>query len=282
MMEIYTTTIRGNLAQGGDSSGTLPFASNGGGISIGEGQVFIYRSAIDHNAVIGGDSVSAQGGFAYGGGIASSIYTTPTLNILHSTISHNYAAGGQGTSNGNVFGGGIYAGRGYLYYSTLVSNTLALTSTQRWGGGYFSRNSAGDLTFLSTSLIGNNQGPIDAYGPDLWSGFTSLDYNLIENPNGFTLYGSAVNDLIGADPQVGALLDNGGETRTHALLSTSPAIDHIPVIGHLCMPGMPDQRGFPRAGGLGRGGDGCEIGAYEFASYLNPLFLWLPVVSKIP
>ena len=56
-----------------------------------------------------------------------------------------------------------------------------------------------------------------------------------------------------ADPKLGPLADNGGDTLTHALLPGSPAID----AGGDCDEPF-DQRGVPRPQG-----PACDIGGYE-------------------
>ena len=57
------------------------------------------------------------------------------------------------------------------------------------------------------------------------------------------------------NPLLGPLADNGGPTRTHALLAGSPAIDTAAG----CPPPAADQRGVARPRGTA-----CDIGAYEF------------------
>jgi hypothetical protein len=52
------------------------------------------------------------------------------------------------------------------------------------------------------------------------------------------------------------LANNGGPTKTHALVSGSPAIDAIPSADPGCT--RTDQRGVPRPRG-----PGCDIGAFE-------------------
>lgn len=65
------------------------------------------------------------------------------------------------------------------------------------------------------------------------------------------------SDAAGVDPLLGALLDHGGATLTHALLPSSPAIDRA------ANPGCPrtDQRGARRPVGAG-----CDAGAFEYGS----------------
>lgn len=92
---------------------------------------------------------------------------------------------------------------------------------------------------------------------------TDNNYNLVEdNSCGFTG---------GSDPDLGPLQDNGGATFTHALLPDSPAIDKISTSEASCTPGVTrDQRGQPRANGVGQGGSACDIGAFEFDSNPSP------------
>jgi hypothetical protein len=61
------------------------------------------------------------------------------------------------------------------------------------------------------------------------------------------------SDLIGVNPLLGPLGDNGGPTRTHALGAGSPAID---AAGDACP--ATDQRGVARPLGAR-----CDIGSYE-------------------
>jgi hypothetical protein len=56
------------------------------------------------------------------------------------------------------------------------------------------------------------------------------------------------------DPRIGPLANNGGPTRTHALLAGSPAIDAASAAD--CP--ATDQRGVSRPQGTG-----CDIGSYE-------------------
>ena len=61
--------------------------------------------------------------------------------------------------------------------------------------------------------------------------FTSQGHNLIGDGTGGTGFTNGVNgDIVGTsvnpiDPKLGPLKNNGGRTKTHALLAGSPAID---------------------------------------------------------
>ena len=90
----------------------------------------------------------------------------------------------------------------------------------------------GDFVSARFSLIGDGSG----------SGITNTDGNQV---------GSASEPIA---PKLGPLADNGGPTRTHALLQGSPAIDAAST------PDCPttDQRGVVRPQGAA-----CDIGSYE-------------------
>lgn len=77
------------------------------------------------------------------------------------------------------------------------------------------------------------------------------------------------SNLIGVDPKLSPLADNGGPTRTQALSPTSPAIDAAQANGFAT-----DQRGQPRtldAAATNRPlSDGTDIGAYELQDASAP------------
>src|SRR6185503_511846 len=90
---------------------------------------------------------------------------------------------------------------------------------------------------------------------------SSQGYNLIQNLTGCTIVGTTTGNIIGQNPQIGPLRDNGGATLTHALLNGSPAIDSGNPAGCKDSQGhalTTDQRGYPRAASRR-----CDIGAYE-------------------
>jgi len=81
---------------------------------------------------------------------------------------------------------------------------------------------------------------------------------------------------INAPPLLGSLADNGGFTQTHALLPGSPAIDS----GSPTVCPATDQRGYLRPiDGNGDGTARCDMGAYEYGSYL-PYYNYLPLILK--
>lgn len=87
---------------------------------------------------------------------------------------------------------------------------------------------------------------------------TSAGHNLVEGS--CTIAGDTTGNIIGTDPQLAALADNGGPTLTHALSAGSPAVD----AGDETNCPATDQRGFSRpADGDGDLTATCDIGAFE-------------------
>ncbi len=120
--------------------------------------------------------------------------------------------------------------------------------------------------YLNDSIVAGN-----AAG-DLIEGWdrrrpSSADFNLIGDPTDVPITESVPgSNIIGADPLLGPLQDNGGPTLTHALLPGSPAIDS----GDPAFTPPPDydQRGegFPRVVN-GR----IDMGAFEVQDGTPPV-----------
>jgi hypothetical protein len=207
----------------------------------------------------------------YGGAIGNN---TGTINILNSMISGNtavYGGGGvsnfDGTvniSNSTVSGNNALFGGGIENYGrmTLINTTISGNSAGSYGGGIVSLYwSAASAVYTGNTIIAHNSA---ATAQDIHGNFMSLGNNLIKDASSGTgfVYG-ANGDLIGVDPQIGGLQNNGGQTETHALLGNSPAID---AGNNNLAPSAFDQRGtgFSRlADGDGNESSKVDIGAFE-------------------
>ena len=122
-------------------------------------------------------------------------------------------------------------------------------------------------TTLGNTIVAGNSSPS---GPDVLSAapftpITSLGYNLVGN--GTAGAGFIASDLVGTaavpiNAKLGALADNGGPTRTMALLSGSPALNAgsnaVAVDPGTGNPIPFDQRGFYRVFN-----SSVDIGAFE-------------------
>lgn len=240
----------------------------GGGIN-NKGTATISNSSINNNRV------SARGG---------GIYNIGTMNLISSSITNNsgpQSGGGIFTALGQLFvtnstvsgnstigsissvGGGIYnlsdaantGGNVTLTNSTITNNLSA------GKGGGLRQDATGVVTFRNTIVAGNNSnsGEIDVSGTIISQGF-----NLVGNTNGSS--GWQGSDLVNQNPSLAPLGNNGGLTLTHALMTTSPAINagsnSLAKDPTTNVPLIQDQRGLPRYIGGGMGGL-VDIGAYE-------------------
>src|SRR5262249_51891469 len=105
------------------------------------------------------------------------------------------------------------------------------------------------------STLGDNPS-----GPIFDSFVLTQGHNIVGNTTGCMGFVPGDGDLVGMNPLLGALGDNGGPTQTRALLAGSPALD----AGDPGAPGAEtacettDQRGVMRPQA-----SRCDIGAYE-------------------
>jgi CSLREA domain-containing protein len=233
-MLIRNTTIKNNVAptQGG---GIFNFM--GGGVTVIQSTISGNRTTNDN-----------------GGGIANGGF----MSLTNTTVSGN-------TANGS--GGGIYHVN--LFSSLRLSNsTITANTAQQTGGGVYgaSQSSAGN------TIIGDNTSLAPNSAPDFQGNLFSQGYNLIENTNGTTFSGTSNGNILGQDPQLLPLQNNGGATQTHAPLLSSPAIDKGNSFGVTT-----DQRGQIRPFNIAQipgapGGNDADIGAFERQSSKNPQF----------
>lgn len=158
-----------------------------------------------------------------------------SFDIVNSSIS--------GNKNGFGVTGGDWGGS--IRHTTITENT---------GGGVL--GTYNDIELKNSIIAGNGVSPdLDLSGGNPFTVQYSLIRQLGDTPITETVPGS---NIIGQDPLLGALQDNGGPTPTHALLPDSPARDHGDP--QFASPPDFDQRGEPYARvGHGR----LDMGAYE-------------------
>jgi hypothetical protein len=225
-----------------DSSGVT---AHGGAFNV-QGTLDVVDSLLTRN-ISTGDPWFDRSGF----GGAISTRSGGVTTITNSTITGNTAEG-KGSGGGSSRGGGIYTEAGgttAIVNSTIAGNKAASLSTADARGGNV--YSAGTTTLRNTILANGDarQATENCSG----GGESSLGYNLADTAE-CALAGSG--DREGLSPALGALADNGGQTDTLAIASSSPGFDAAPVSG---CPAM-DQRGVARPQGAG-----CDIGAFELA-----------------
>lgn len=223
--------------------------STGGALTLGKATV-----AGDTTIEIVGTTIAGNqspSSFSGGGGIKS----TARLRMANSTV--------FGNSTG-YHGGGIYlTGSGSAdLRSTTIANNIANIGGSGNGAGLRIDNGTVNLanTLLANNTLVNAVGSADDCTAA--AGTLTASYSLLRNAAGCGFMG--VGNVSGADPLLAAsLADNGGATRTAALLEGSPVIDAGDPAGCQDYFGKNlvfDQRGvgFPRVVGAA-----CDIGAFE-------------------
>ncbi|MEX2237657.1 MAG: choice-of-anchor Q domain-containing protein [Dehalococcoidia bacterium] len=186
------------------------------------------------------ERVTVSGNSDYGIRTTSSSETT----IINSTIS----------GNGNTLTSG--AGSGIRNDGDLVVQSSTITGNKALGFAGGIRNE-GEVSLLNT-IVANNKLSSGDCGNFNGGTLDSLGYNL-DSDDSCSL--DRPSDKPGVDPMLGSLADNGGATRTHALLTGSPAIDTGPPS---CPPPETDQRKVSRPrNGTPAGDPRCDRGAFE-------------------
>ena len=281
-LSLSRCTVSGNAANGG-SSAYICGAGIGGGI-LNTGILSLTRCTIDNNSANGGSLWQQFGPYAGGRGAGGGIANEGTLNLNTCTLVVNRAWAGMSVVNGTgppADGGGIWnsetGGVARVLSCTISSNDCRGMLGQFPGdsnGGGISTAIGGfsaSVTIENSIVSGNHAWDEcdcgTAHGMDVMGPVISGGFNLVGDT--YSSSGWAGTDVRTLSPGLGPLQDNGGPTRTMALLPSSPAIDQ----GY--SPGWPiDQRGFPRPVDFSSyrnaaGGDGSDIGAYEVQPILD-------------
>jgi CSLREA domain-containing protein len=248
-----TSSIEGVTVTGGNGVSSVSSGA-GGGIYVPTGATLnITASAIDGNTagngggidVLGGmiiDTSTVSGNTAEGRlPLGAGILSTGSLVLRNSTVSGNTGSGS--TSQG----GGIASGGGLGLNGVTISNNTANAAA-----GLLESIPAGaapPARILFNTIIGGNNGP-ECAG-------TGLDTDTTRNSiaDDTTCALADATDQQGVNPQLRALANYGGQTDTHALISTSPAVNK----GASCF-GAIDQRGVTRP----QAGTACDVGAFEY------------------
>jgi hypothetical protein len=238
--------------------------SHGGGISFESGgKLNVYDSTI-------------AGNFSYFAGGGIDMYFGGSLLLQGSTISSNKA---QNTGGGIQFNGTVGANGLIVRNSTITGNsasdsgggiavqnlsgtltvqnsTITANTTGNKGGGIANTGNSGIVSIESTIISGNST---NNAGPDISTpGTVNATTTLLGSLAGIgTFNPDAITTLnLGKNPMLGPLANNGGPTKTYALLPGSPAINNGSNPAFLST----DQRdgGFVRVFG-----GSPDIGAYE-------------------
>jgi hypothetical protein len=261
-------TISGNLVGAVLASGTLSFTD----------------SVVRGNGNGSGRASTTSGfGIAALGALAGQDSTAPRVWLSRTEVSGNSrgialsgarAQVSESTIAGNASAGIVTGGTPAPSELSLTSSTIADNGTVNPG----TPGPSAGLVMQSRSRIvvggsivdGAAEAPACTFAPDSHAPGVLDDggFNVASDAScGFSQHTS----MSATDPQLGALADNGGSTRTMALAAHSPAADLIFAGAQLqvprgirvterdlCAAGSIDQRGTTRPHGAG-----CEAGAVE-------------------
>ena len=193
-VHLGTTTVSGNVA-----------AAGGGIAATNYDQVEVVQSTISGTNQAIDDPETSFPYEGVGGGVLVNNYAF--LRMENSTVSGNTA---------DASGGGIAVvsndAEADIKYSTIVENTAA------YGGGIVVQAPDINTVTLGNTIVANNT-EYDVVGP------VDAAYSLIEDDSDETTITNGGNNLLGIDPELGALQDNGGPTETHLPLLGSPVVD---------------------------------------------------------
>ncbi len=251
-MVVERCTFRDNVSLGDQPGGAIVnfgegsvtrsvFSGNradwGGGAAFNGGRLGVFASTFTGNWSAQGGAIFNTGNWVVEGG---AIPNPGVLTVIASTLSGNtaYVAAGAIYNNGELT----------LAGSTLSGNAAPYT------GGIVSERA---FTLANTILSGNPAG-------DCRGVVGSGRHNLIQDAaNACGLADGVDGNVVGADPRLGPLQDNGGPTPTHAPGPGSPAIDagaNELAVDAAGAPLATDQRG---AGFARISGGTVDIGAVE-------------------
>jgi len=265
-MRVTNCTLTGNSGGGIANNGMLTITgstvtgNSSGGIENGMGTLTITGSTVSGNLADVGAGISSNGTLTvanttvsgnsatfYGGGI----FNTGTLTVASTTVSGNSAALGGGLFNEGTM--------------TVANITVTDNSAANQGGGVFNYDGFG-TTAMTNTIAAGNSAPTDPNISGMIDAGNSFN-NLIGTGNAGGLTTGPNGNIISVDVALvlnPTLADNGGPTKTYALIPGSPAINagsnaHVPA-------GVTtDQRGFVRVAG-----PAVDIGAFELQQNQAP------------
>ena len=261
--------------QGSTLSGNYTYFSGAGAYSRDD-PITIQDSTLSGNRT----------GSFVGGGAVATLYGGVT--VRSSTLSGNDTAVGgavyvykpyypstiqNSTMQGNdaYYGGGVFLNQPNGQPFTIVGSTIAgngfETGVFGSGGGIHVLNPGSPNLALQNTIVSGNKAQ---NGTDL-NGTFDAAFSLIQNPAGATINETvAGSNLLGVNPQLGPLANNGGPTQTMALSASSPAVDKGSSSAGTYQRGSPrpfDFAAIPNSAAAGA--DGADMGAFELGG-TNP------------
>jgi hypothetical protein len=249
------STVSGNHADGRGPANNYA-EGYGGGINTYAADLTVTRSTIDHN--VGGRD---------GGGIYSAYSSAGggSLTIQNSTIADNQALNDDGGGVWICCGGPTEAGETFTIVNSTVTGNTAASAAGGLQSYVYTASPVLENSVVSGNISGSAPSTDDLRADSGYQWDASFD--LIGVPTA-TFINDIVGNVLGGDPRLGPLADNGGATLTMAPQCGSDAIDQGKAFAL-----TEDQRGLTRPVGLtdypdsaATGADGSDIGAVELQS----------------
>jgi len=278
-------------AQGNDV--TLDGANQTSLFFVGGGSSF----SLDGFTVTGGNAgaITSQGALSVNDSTFTNNTSTGRGGAILITDSPGAGSGSPDVISNSTFEGNSAAGPGgaisgedstvYIDNSTFTNNSYTGTN---FGGGAIATGV--NMTIIDSTIAGNSVSGTGAAGGGIWvdtkltiggtilstntggncalstnpGTITDEGYNLADDAGTSCSFSSSNKDVIGQDPQLGPLANNGGPTQTMALPLSSPAIG----AGNCALTDASgntittDQRGLARPDVANL--EFCDVGAFEY------------------
>ncbi len=275
---IDSTTFTGNTATWGGAIDNDSSTAGEGFLTVSNsslvGNTAAWGGAIGNGsfATIIGVTISGNTGTEAAGGIDSS----GTLTLINSTISGN-TAGGDG-------GGLEISNSATLRNVTIFGNRAGTKGSNDYTGGGLRKEGA-TVAMHNTLIAGNVRGIGAGTIDDVrgWGNAITGFNNIIADAASTTVPTNGVDgNIVGADWTTvidPVLKDNGGATRTHAILRSGSAHDggrNAQALDPAMNPLTTDQRGMPRFVGA------VDIGAVELGVAPLPSLTLTYLISPPP
>jgi hypothetical protein len=225
-LDISQSTISGNHAAFDGSTG-----GEGGGIDVDLIDGPSSTVTVTSSTISGNRADVAGGGIAFYRDLDSESDMVQ-FGLVSSTVSGNSAPEGAGVLL-------VEEGTGAARLVTSIRHSTIAANTATAGTGGVRLEGGEQQLVLDHALIGDNGTDLEGTEPldDFSARFTLVELGTLALPAG-------AGNLEGVDPRLGPLADNGGPTRTHMLLDSSPAFNAGDA-AFAPPPGL-DQRGQPR------------------------------------
>ncbi|MDE0778958.1 MAG: hypothetical protein OSB43_21970, partial [Nocardioides sp.] len=209
---VQDAVISGNSASDGSGGGLMLY-----GLYLYSGEGNVAELMVTDTEISGNTAYANGGGVALSGPYSSVLRSSSSFT--NTTISGNTAVG-----TSRSYGGGVFippVSRFGDHEQTFTSATIADNTASR-GGGIV----AGDGAKILQNTIVANNAPKDLTLTTTYADPFQLDFTLIENPvRDTTVEVTAGSSIVGSDPELGPLADNGGAARTMAPAVSSPVVD---------------------------------------------------------